>query len=73
MQQPLTRSVSQVPHRAHTDSAAKSEGEDPGVGWKVAACVVGGYLTIISIIATGMLIVYGLAAMFGAYNRNIGW
>jgi len=73
MQQPLTRSAKPMMHHAHAEPITKVETDDPNVGWKVVACIVAGYFTVISIIATGMLTVHALAILFGAYNRQTGW
>lgn len=73
MQQPISRTTNPAVHDAHQSPISDPKAEGSEVGWKVAVAVVGGYLTIVTIVGLGILTVRALGVLLGAYNPQIGW
>ena len=73
MQQPISRSTDPTVHHTHTNPVSESKAESNDMGWKVAVAVVGGYLTVVTIVGLGILLVRSLGVLLGAYNPQIGW
>jgi hypothetical protein len=70
MQQSTAHPAGRAATSAQTAEHEKSQ--QPDVTIAVAAVIVFGYLTVVSIVVTGILVVNGLRAMFSAFTGYPG-